>query len=51
VFGTGAAAAGVALRAGPRLVREGDLVPNRDYWVTLLVMAERFAAGRGPLAV
>ncbi len=51
VFGTGVAAAGVALRAGPRLVREADLVPNRDYWVTLLVMAERFAAGRGPLAV
>jgi 8-oxo-dGTP pyrophosphatase MutT (NUDIX family) len=51
VFGSGRAAPAVARRAGPRLVGEGDLVPNRDYWVTLLVMAQRFAAGVRPLAV
>jgi isopentenyldiphosphate isomerase len=28
-----------------------DLVPNNPYWITILVMAERLALGRHPLAV
>ena len=28
-----------------------DLVPNSEYWVVLMVMAQRFLAGQGPLAV
>ncbi len=52
VFGTGRRVLGRSWRSGPACtVGEDDLVPNRDYWVTLLVMAERFADGRGPLAI
>ena len=28
-----------------------NLVPSAEYWVVLMVMAQRFLAGRGPLAV
>ena len=28
-----------------------DLVPSSEYWVVLMVMAQRFLAGQGPLAV
>lgn len=28
-----------------------DLVPGGDYWITLMVMAQRFLAGQGPLAI
>ena len=28
-----------------------DLVPSAEYWVVLMVMAQRFLAGEGPLAV
>lgn len=28
-----------------------DMVPGAEYWVVLLVMAQRFLAGEGPLAV
>jgi len=52
VFDTGRRVLGRSWRSGPACtVGEDDLVPNRDYWVTLLVMAERFAAGRSPLAI
>ncbi|HKA03602.1 MAG TPA: NUDIX domain-containing protein [Acidimicrobiales bacterium] len=52
VFDTGRRVLGRSWRSGPACtVGEDDLVPNRDYWVTLLVMAERFANGRTPLAI
>jgi isopentenyldiphosphate isomerase len=52
VFDTGRRVLGRSWRSGPACtVGEDDLVPNRDYWVTLLVMAERFLRGRGPLAI
>jgi isopentenyldiphosphate isomerase len=52
VFGTGRRVLGRSWRSGPACtVGEDDLIPNRDYWVTLLVMAERFAAGVTPLAI
>ncbi|MCY4519004.1 MAG: NUDIX domain-containing protein [Acidimicrobiaceae bacterium] len=28
-----------------------DLVPSSEYWVVLMVMAQRFLAGQGPIAV
>jgi 8-oxo-dGTP pyrophosphatase MutT (NUDIX family) len=34
-----------------RTIGEADLVPNRGYWVTLLVMAQRYLAGERPLAI
>lgn len=34
-----------------RSVTRGDLVPNDGYWITLLVMAERFVHGHAPLAI
>ena len=34
-----------------RTIGEADLVPNRGYWVTLLVMAQRHLAGQQPLAI
>jgi isopentenyldiphosphate isomerase len=52
VFGTGRRVLGRSWRSGPACtVGEEDLIPNRDYWVTLLVMAERFAAGVTPVAI
>ena len=52
VFDTGRRVLGRSWRSGPACtVGEDDLVPNRDYWVTLLVMAERYASGRSPLAI
>jgi len=52
VFDTGRRVLGRSWRSGPACtVGEDDLVPNRDYWVTLLVMAERFAEGRAPLGI
>jgi isopentenyldiphosphate isomerase len=52
VFDTGRRVLGRSWRFGPACtVGEDDLVPNRDYWVTLLVMAERFVSGREPLAI
>jgi hypothetical protein len=52
VFGTGRRVLARSLRYGAACtVGEDDLVPNRGYWVTLLVMAERFATGRTPLAI
>ncbi len=32
-------------------VTVADLVPGRDYWITLMVMAERFLRGESPLAI
>jgi 8-oxo-dGTP pyrophosphatase MutT (NUDIX family) len=34
-----------------RTIGEADLVPNRGYWITLLVMAQRHLAGQEPLAI
>jgi 8-oxo-dGTP pyrophosphatase MutT (NUDIX family) len=34
-----------------RTIGEADLVPNRGYWITLLVMAQRHLAGQLPLAI
>jgi 8-oxo-dGTP pyrophosphatase MutT (NUDIX family) len=34
-----------------RTIGEADLVPNRDYWITLLVMAQRHLASEEPLAI
>jgi isopentenyldiphosphate isomerase len=52
VFDTGRRVLGRSWRFGPACtVGEDDLVPNRDYWVTLLVMAQRFVDGGTPLAI
>ena len=32
-------------------LRHADFVPGDQYWITALVMAQRFAAGRTPLAI
>jgi isopentenyldiphosphate isomerase len=34
-----------------RFFTAADLVPNDAYWITILVMAERLALGRRPLAI
>jgi isopentenyldiphosphate isomerase len=40
-----------AFRATDRRLSAADLVPNPPYWVTLLIMAERFGLGRRPLSI
>ena len=46
-----AALCGPAVPPTPCTLRHDDFVPGDSYWITALVMAERFAAGRTPLAI
>ncbi len=39
------------MRGCRRAFTATDLVPNDPYWITILVMAERLALGRRPLAI
>lgn len=49
---TGIAAAGsLDARAIEQRVTVADLVPGGDYWITLMVMAQRFLRGEQPLAI
>ena len=46
-----AAHCGPAVPPTPCTLRHDDFVPGDSYWITALIMAERFAAGRAPLAI
>ncbi len=39
------------MRSSRRAFTKADLVPNDAYWITILIMAERLALGRRPLAI
>ena len=46
-----AARCGPADPPTPCTLRHDDFVPGDSYWITALIMAERFATGRAPLAI